>query len=497
MNLFEAKDQKQLGIYLCKNSATVLCPEMPQKSPGISESFSVAVEPQDEQNLQQLISLIAENLAAKGLVFSNVTVALDSAMFIQHNVHSEFTDQKQIMQTIRFDTEEAAAMDISDLAAAFRAISAGKAGSELSVFTARKKLLSEILLCLQNNGLDPVSIEPDVSCLSRFIQRNVILPQDSNAFFYLLSQHSGYFIAFSESQKILALRTFLLSDAQNRTELLRREISIANALIGAGETANAVNVFDSTGSVNYQQLGESLGTEVVPVDILKAASVETATLTEAIDPVNYAIACGAVLDGPEKNNTVNFRNDFMPYQGIKRRMEKAIKILSVSVTIFMLTVGVYFQVQLLQENKYRGRLRKKFAKDYSAAMFGKEPSFKSDPARKLAGELRRIRDVKSGQLSITGQESASAKLTLILEAFNKIAASTELNIDTINIGAKSISISGDTSSRKNTLRLFDAIKSNRLNIVQQRLDFEGRQGQFQYLCGAEKINQENRHEGYL
>lgn len=478
MDFFEAKDQNQLGIYLGKNSATVLCPEMPQKVSGISESFSVAVEPQDEQNLQQLISLIAEKLAAKELVFSNVTVALGCAMFIQHNVHSEFSDQKQIMQTIRFDTEETIAMDISDLAVAFRMTSVGKAGSELSVFTARKKLLSEILLCLQNNSLDPVSIEPDVNCLSRFIQRNVILPQDSGAFFYLLSQHSGYFIAFSETQKILALRTFLLSDSQNRTELLKREISVANALIGSAETANAINVFDSTGSVDYQQLGEAIGGEVVAVDVLKTAAVETATLTDAIDPVNYAIACGAVLDGEEKDSTVNFRNDFMPYQGIKRRMQKAIKILSVSVTIFMLTVGVYFQLQLLQENKYRSRLRKRFTKDYSAVMFDKKPSSKSKPTKKLAGELRRIRDVKSGQLSITGQGSASAKLTLILEAFNKIAARTKLNIDTINIGAKSISISGDTSSRKNTLKLFEAIKKNRLNIIQQRLDSKGGRDNF-------------------
>jgi hypothetical protein len=162
----------------------------------------------------------------------------------------------------------------------------------------------------------------------------------------------------------------------------------------------------------------------------------------------------------------------MPYQGKKVRLQKAIKFLSVSISALMLAVGLYFQSQLLQKNKYRSQLREIFQKEYSTIMFGKKPAVKSNPVKKLAGELRRIRDVKSGQLSITGEESVSAKLTLVLEAFNKCAAQTNLKIDKISITSKNITIAGDTSNRKNTLKLLKAIK-DKMVISSERHDSKG------------------------
>jgi hypothetical protein len=103
-------------------------------------------------------------------------------------------------------------------------------------------------------------------------------------------------------------------------------------------------------------------------------------------------------------------------------------------------------------------------------MLGKKVPAKSSVSKKLAGELRRIRAVKSGQFSITGEESASSKLTLVLEAFNKCAAQTDLKIETISITSRNISIVGNTSNRNNTLKLFEALKSVNLDVQQQRLD---------------------------
>ena len=111
-------------------------------------------------------------------------------------------------------------------------------------------------------------------------------------------------------------------------------------------------------------------------------------------------------------------------------------------------------------------------------MLGQKPPGKSREAvRALGGELRRIRDVKSGQLSARGEESVSAKLTSVLKAFNKCAAQTNLQIDKISITAKSIRIEGDTSSRKNTLKLFEAIKG-KLEVLQYRYDLKGGRDNF-------------------
>jgi hypothetical protein len=400
-------------------------------------------------------------------------------MFMQHNVHSKFSDLKQITSTIRFDAEEVLGMDITELALAFKVVTSGADGSSLTVFTAQKKLLTEILTSLQGNGFDPVTIEPDVHCLAKFLLQNVSPQPDSHSLFCLLSDSSGYFIAVTPSREISTMRTFLVRPTQDRNDLLAREIPLTAALVESDKPVNSVKVFDSAGSVNLQQFSERMGLfEIGDVDLIAAAQTSQEALADCTSRVGFAIACGAVLSHAEKIQTVNFRNDFAPYQGGKVRLQNTVKIASISAAVLMLAAGAYFQLQLWQENKYRARLFKKLAAEYSAVMFGKKPSSKSDAVKKLEGELRRIENVKKGLLSVTGEEAITAKLTLVLEAFNKCAAQTNLNIDSISISTKTITIDGDTSSKANTLKLFDAIKSSGLDIVQQYIYTKGSRDNF-------------------
>ncbi|GAI37340.1 unnamed protein product, partial [marine sediment metagenome] len=150
--------QNYLGIYISRDTATVVCLALIGRGEKVLGCFSVSVEEQEQANLQVLAGLIAQGCAQRKLGFSEVTVALDCAMFMQHSVHSEFNDPKQIAATIRFDTEEALATDITNVALAFEIASAGQAGSELNVFTAQQKILSEVLLSLQQHNFDPVTI---------------------------------------------------------------------------------------------------------------------------------------------------------------------------------------------------------------------------------------------------------------------------------------------------------------------------------------------------
>jgi len=66
----------------------------------------------------------------------------------------------------------------------------------------------------------------------------------------------------------------------------------------------------------------------------------------------------------------------------------------------------------------------------------------------------------------------ASKLALVLDAFNKSAEQTKLEITKVSIGAKNISISGWTSSRANTNRFFETVKQTGLDIVKEGLDPE-------------------------
>ena len=467
----EAKNY--LGIYLSKDAATVVCLGPPGKEHNVLGCFSVSVEEPTEQNQQELATLIVQGCAERELQFSEVAVALDCAMFMQHNVHSNFKDPKQISQTVRFDTEEALASDVSEIAIAFKITSSDEAGSELSVFTAQRKILSDVLLSLQSNNIDPVTVEPDVSCLSRFISRNVSLPEDSHPLFGVLSRRNGYFVVTdsSGSKETSLMRTFLVGPTRARAELLAREVSITTALFDNKEPISCLRAFDSVGPVDYQQLSERLGFKASGIDFAESASAGPQSLADCSDPVDFVIAYGAALAHLERPQSINFRSDFLPYLGKKMRMEKALKFASVSVTVLLLALGMYFQMPLLKTNEYRSELRKKFAGDYKVVMLGKPlPAKFTNALKRLSSEDRRIQNQQSGR-SDTGEESMMSKLALVLESFTKCAEQTDLKINKISVTTKNIRIEGDTSSRSNTLKFFAAVRE-KLEIVQFNYDLK-------------------------
>jgi len=493
------ESQNYLGIYISRDTATVVCLAARGAHGKVLGSFSVSAGEQEQAKPQVLAGLIARGCAERKLEFSEVVVALDCAMFMQHSVHSEFNVPKQIAATVRFDTEEALATDITDVALAFEIALAGQAGSELTVFTAQRKILSEVLLSLQQHNLDPVTIEPDVICLSRFICRKASSAesQQPGTLFGILSGRNGYLIvppvsAGGGSQKAFTARTFLVGPTQDRGALLTREVLVTTALVGGGEPINRLKVFDSAGTTDHQQLKEKLSisighltVETDGVDCL-AAGAESQIPADCADPVDFAIAYGAALAHLEKGHHVNFRDDFSPFQGKKIKLQKALKFTAISVTGLLIFIGLYFQTQLFKINKYRSELRGKFAKDYSAVMLGQKLPDEAGAVRELGKELRRITAAKDGLITIKGEESISSKLTLVLAAFNKCADQTDLNIKSISITDRDIIITGETSSRPNTQKLFKTVRDNGLEILREAYDLKGQSDSFSITVEPKK-----------
>jgi hypothetical protein len=167
---------------------------------------------------------------------------------------------------------------------------------------------------------------------------------------------------------------------------------------------------------------------------------------------------------------MSFRSDYMPYLGTRRRLEKTLKIISVSACIIFIAIGLNLQFKLMQKNKPVKQLRKKFTADYLVALPEKEkmPSKLTAANQDLGKALKHIERVRSGLLSATGEKSVSAKLTSVLVAFNSVASQTKLQIEKISITGRNITIIGNTSSRSNTLKLLKEIKKT-MNVQQERL----------------------------
>ena len=324
----------------------------------VLDCFSVSVEG-EEQNPQALCDRIAHTCSERKVQFTEAAVALDCAAFMQHTVHSEFSDPRKIAATVRFDTEEALATDVSDMAVTFRIASSDEEGSHLDVFTAQRAVLTDIIQSLQINGIDPVAIDPDVYCLSRYLLR---VRQDAGgrrraAPCMPCSRTAGdTWSCCPEQRELATLRTFLIGSAQDRTSLLAREALVTTALAPANPVGRLC-AFDVRGELALQSVGERTGLPAGKCDLAALAGVEPGDIADCPNAVDFALAYGAALGLADKANSVNFRNDHMPFLGKKMRLQKAVRFLSISLTILLLAVGVFFHSQLLRENRHREALR--------------------------------------------------------------------------------------------------------------------------------------------
>lgn len=481
------EQQNCLGIYLSAKTATAVSLASVSGRYEAADYFTVSADDQEQPSPQMLAGLIAEGCTQRGLVFSELAVALDCAVYTQHNLRTGFTDPGQIARTIKFDAEETLATDASDLAVAFNVTATDQTGSDVTLFAAQRKILLDILAALQSNNLDPVTIEPDVICLTRFLWRNIALSADLHPLFALLSQRSVYLIAPGQTQDSSNVRTFLIGPSQDRAALLARQIPVTLASFKQAPGPNCLKVFDAAESVDCRTLAEKIGIATEPVDLAQLTGTAGEALPGRAEFIDFAIACGAALTGLTKTEKVDFRPDFMPYQGRKVRLQKALKVLSISVSVLLLAVGLYFQLRLLTTNRYCHRLRQKLQKDYAAVMFGKKLPSKEGPAGRLKRELIRIRKIKSGQLSAAGEDSVSAMLTYILEAINQTPDKVDLSIDSISVSPKSIVIAGDTNKRGNTIILFDTINRHpRLTRAQSTYESKAGRDKFRVTVALKK-----------
>jgi len=468
----------QLGVYLRRDRATVVCLASQGRDKKLLDCFSVSIEG-EEMNPRILCDRIAHACDERKIRFNETAVALDCAAFMQHAVHSEFSDPRKVAATVRFDTEENLATDVSDVAVGFRIASSDDEGSHLDVFTAQRPVLTEIIQSLQINGIDPVAIDPDIYCLSRYLIECAGGQEESESgtLYAMLSDRRGYLAVVSGQRELVTLRTFLIGPAQDRTSLLAREALVTKALANASPVGRLC-AFDSSGELAVQAVGEKIGLPVGECDPGVLAGVEPGEISDCSNAVDFALAYGAALGLGDKANTVSFRNDHMPFLGKKVRLQKAVRFLSISLTILLLAVGVFFHSHLLRENQNREMLRAKLEPDYLAVMLGKTkiPATMKSAVGDLEKALRILKAEKTGVGM--NKETISAKLTSVLLALNSCAQQTGLNIDSISITGTSIKIEGATSRRSNTLKVFEAMGDAGLSVLNHSFRPEGNMDNF-------------------
>lgn len=451
--------QNYLGLYIGKGRATAVCVHFKGHSRTVEGSFQVAVDPTQQEPFRALAKAIADACEAKKLRFNETVVALDCALFMQHQVHSEFANPKQIASTVRYDTEEVLATDVSTMAVSFQIVSTDETGAGLNVYTARQPVLQEIIHALQGQDMDPQVVEPDVSSLARFVRRHqgAAKSEAGPCLVGILSRQHGYFLRSSPGHQVVPVRAFLVGLHQDRTDLFARE-AFTTMAAGGKEPFTHVLAFDSASPVQGTALAERLAMEVTEAECFRmdlTGPQDPQPAPEDLDAVAHAIAFGAGLAHDDKAHTADFRNDFMPFQGKRLRLQSAIRWTSISVAVLITAIGLHLQVRLMQVNKDLGQVRDRVSKDYSTVMRSKLPRGRS-PVDELKREVRRIKDIKSGELGL--QNNVLARFGLLLKAFASPGdggrGKIDLKVDSVNLSTTDITLVGSTASRSETEAFF-------------------------------------------
>ena len=480
----QVEQHNRLGLYLSKGRASAVLVSGRHGRVEVLACFQAATAP-DEQAPASLGAVLAREIAARQITFGEAYAALDCRLYSQHQVHSAFTEARQIHSTIRFDLEEVVASDTTNLAIASSICRTGADGADVTVFSADRSVLTEALRDLQANRIDPAVVEPDVVCLARFLRQHFVTPRPAEAMFVVVSQTACWMIRHSDSDAAPSVRSFFLSPRQEVTAVLAREIPITLASLSAEPPVQSVFLAGAVDGVDIRRLHERTGLDVQVIDVAKLCGAGPNAETECGSAAWLAAAHGAALP-PGAVRRADLRCDFLPYRGGRLIMERIGRVFSVAMTVLLVTLGAYLQLQVLENNRNVSRIREKLSEDYKAAMYGQDLPRDEAAYKRLQRVFRSLE--KAGEAGGSEDEnSVTSRLTYIFETFNtamktgdqKNPNEIDLKIDSITISDQTIKVAGDTKSRKDTLTLLEAFnKHQRLKKISENLQLKGNRDSF-------------------
>ncbi|MBL7215018.1 MAG: hypothetical protein ISS71_05010 [Phycisphaerae bacterium] len=467
------EEKGSLGIFLLRDKAVAI---WISSDTDTSVLHKVCVMPsEDEPGALPLQA--ARTVIRQGFSFGEVFVAIDCSCYTQYNLHSEFEDPRQIESTIKFDAEEAAATDAMNLAVTFEVTDIQPPGSQVTTYTADRQLLTDILLDLQEGGLDPTLMEPDIVCLTRTLAQTSNLSQRAGCLFVVLSGSHCYLLCPNPNYAP-TVRTFLVDSDRDVTSVLIREVLLATASNKGSSSLESIVLIGPANRVDTASLGQGTGLTVQTETPEKSLSQTLATDSD-ITPAEFMIAYGAAIAARTRGYKADFRKDFMPYQGKRKVMEGSLHLLGISLTVLLLTVACFYQLKTFRMKGYVSDLEDKTVSQYKAVMYGKNPPAVEKISSKLKREYTNAKKNEDGP-GAGDNKSVPAKLTFFLEAVNRCQKNVDINVQQINITERSMKVKGDTNNRTATNALLNEIKKHaHLALGSYRYDKEGARDSFE------------------
>lgn len=451
-----------LGIAIGRHQAALVCMDARSSEAEITECILVHPQ-QGTAETPSLAAAIGQAIRSKGLIYDEAAVALGSDFYAQYPLHSMFSEYRQIENTIKFDAEEATAADATTLAITFEILRAEDKGSEVMVYSADRQSLTDILMDLQAEGIDPVMMEPDVVSLARGLDKKCEFAQDLETLYVILDADSYTLLKNANKGRGAYSRRILFGSQTDHTAELARQLQLTLAAWSFNEPIRSIVLAGQTGQIDGHALSRQVGRPVEKKDLsLPDGGHQTGSILAAA-------AWGAALIHVTRGRKADFREDFMPFQGRRKILQKSLRIMSVSLTVVLLVIAAYYQLKTFRMYGCTRQLEGNLIAEYKEGM-GQNPPSNMSIITKLKSVQRQAKQRQAGY-GPGEDNSVVAKLTYVLEAINDTQKSVDVVVQQIAVTERTLRVQGDTNGRRSTMQVFDEMKKHpKLEIESSRVD---------------------------
>jgi len=438
-----------LGIHYRTEGITAVLVHKQGSATELGPTFTLdgSAESADE-NISQLLGQLHQQLLRETSRVPPVALSLAGRFYQTEFFHSQFSDDRLLKQTLRFDLEENTTISAESNVFCYQRRGVAKdSGSDLLVHTIERNKIEAILDEFDQASFDALIAVPDVAGWICYLKRQNILPAGENLAVIAWAAETFYIIVLDREQQPLLARTAICPDDSQKAEMIATELNRSLALLSQDQQPQRI-LYHADG--------------LAQDDIAKLEG-QTKLKCSALDEtdVTKAFAVGVALGYLYGEKQSDFRSDGMPPHSLIAGRNKALFALAGAASLLMLILIIVMNAHAKRYQKIESSAREQIEQAWLVAHPGQKLTRQTSKIpQDIKKLLARLHETAQDKTASTLPGSASHTLLLALQSLGQLAHNFDLTIDSLRVYPEKFSISGSVPNLKDVDRLHEISKQN-------------------------------------
>ena len=436
-----------MGIHYSSLGITAALVEKRGSRTRLAEVFKIAPETENTSGAGgSLIDRLAAQLKRRHSKIPSVALALAGEFYQSQFHHSEFSDQRMLRQTLRFDVEEDFATDAETFALCYQRTGVPGPGSNLIIHTFEREKIQDLLVQFEQVHLDALVAEPDIDAWVHYLKDLSDLPADQPFLSVAWTAGIFYILALDRRRQPVLARSCVCSSREQLNDIMIIELRRCLALLDREHQPRQL-LYHSGGFTKDQvaRLQKELN---LPCQGFKEPDAAT------------ALAGGAALGWLHGSNIADFRTDGMTPRTVQKAQHKALYSLSAAVTLLMLSSFIVMQLYARKNKNLFNQADLKLTQAWENTQPDDPPENRSRINSKLQNDYDALQNQLRRQTTTTLPNSVSNTLLIVLQTLNTLPETFNLQYESLRVNNQGIALTGIIPNLAAQEKLHLAFKDN-------------------------------------